>query len=363
MLIDDAVTEVLDRLADTENQIWSRDEIKAYYQDGLDMFCRRTKCLWDIHVIENLPPVGNWQTDLEKYIADHTPGLSTTDERLIFTADDEKSKPLGGGAYAGHRGPIQAVITKPSDRTYLSSYSNLTVDAGKKVVGGTLPTSTVEVSRVSYDQRTLAGMTSARMKELDPRYETRAGEPNYYVFDKDGLYFLRVVPAAQASASYDTVSGSWGTLTQRLDSDSAVEDTIADTGTGGYGILRYRADCFPAGGPNGTPTRIHPDSLNIKVEMFRLNRDTTSNEVELPVAYQKYPVFWAMHKALERTGSGQAQQLSDHYKSRFELGVQRMEEKVREMDKERIGRLGGVTRQHNFALGEPIPPYPYGIPY
>ena len=536
MTLDDAVTEVLTRLGDKENQIWSRDEIKLYFKDGLDQFCHRTKCLWDVYIIENLPPVGNWQTDLEKHLAEQIPGMQLTDERMHFTAEDERSKSTGGysGAYPGTRsGP--AVATGSADRDQLDSFTNITVSAGKQVTGGNIPNDTVEVTRVAYDQRTLTGISSQRMREIDPRYETRGGEPQWFMFDKDGLFYIRVVPAAQGSASYDTVSGSYGTCTYRgtaeylfftanelfnltmngntitdggysqggspsswssggisnetvisgdgyvecvaqdsgskqfyfgmtsgsydvtvpalmdlgwyadatdrvrpyvegsakgssiyigsdypitlrieIDSDngnvlwkvngvtkytrsytptypmrcvfslyeisddgvnlledivisptgeSEVTDTIADDNTGGYGILRSRSDCFPSGGIHGTPTRIHPDAMNIKVDVFRQNRDLDSYEVEIPLAYQKYPIFWAMHKALEKTGQGQDIQLSDHYKGRFELGTTRMEAKVREMDKERAGRLGGLIKMRPFGLGDPVPPYPYGVPF
>jgi hypothetical protein len=527
MRLEDAVTDVLTRLADEENKIWSRDEIALYFKDGLDQFCRRSKCLWDIYVIENLPPIGNWQTDLEKYLAEQKPGFGLTDERMGFTAEDERGKPASGdtGAYATTRGgPV--VASGPGDRQFFDDHTNLTVSAGKQVTGGTLPNNTVEVARVAYDNRTLTGISSQRMRELDPRYETRGGEPQWFMFDKDGLFYLRVVPAAQGSATYDTVDGSWGTCTYRstgegtetleavewenlnsatadggtltltgqpgntlgnanstqwiptqngyvewttgtgvettycglsnvpftdkaLNFDSikyavkvssvgnvqaaedgvakgsstpytdgdkvriqvtngtveyklngttfytsvktsnfplaihadstfggsgslintvvsyygSVKDTIVENGYDGYGILRTRSDCFPTGGPHGTPTRIHPDSLNIKVEVFRLNRNLDSHEVEIPVAYQKYPVFWAMYKALERTGPGQDIELSDHFKQRFETGTGRMEAKVREMDKERKGRFGGLVKMTPFGLGDPVPPYPYGVPF
>lgn len=360
MRLEDAVTEVLNRLADKENQIWSRDEIALYFKDGLDQFCRRTKCLWDVFIIENLPKSGNWQTDLERYLAEQISGFGLTDERAHFTAEDERDKPLSDRFAGGRTGP--AMATSPSDTSYLDDFSNITTDS-KQVDGGEIPQSTVEVSRVAYDKRTLTGVSSQRMRELDPQYENRSGNPNWFVFDKDGMFYIRVVPAAQGDASYDTVSGSWGTLTQRLDSDSAVADTIDDGGLGGFGILRYRDDCFPSGGPHGSPTRIHPDSNNIKVEVYRLNRDLDSHEVEIPLAYQKYPIFWAMHKALERTGRGQDMELSDHFRARFERGVDRMERKNREMDRERAGRLAGIQTLQPWGLGDPQPPYPFGIPF
>jgi hypothetical protein len=356
--LDDAIDDALNRLADKENAIWTRSEMALYVKDGYDQFCRRSKCLWDIYVIPNLPPVGNWGSDLEKYLAEKTAGFGVTDERLQFTAEDERGKVTGPyGSYPGGQAqPVSA--TRPGDRDFMDDYSNLTTSTALQVKGGTLPSGTVEVSRVSYDRRTLTGMSSQRMRELDPRYETRGGEPQWFIFDKDGLFYLRVVPAAQGNASYPTIDGSWGNYNQ---TDATVTE-VADPNTA-WGQLRERSDWFPSGGPHGIPTQVHPDALNIRVEVFRLGRDLDNYEIEVPEAYKKYIIFWSMYRALEKTGQGQDIQLSDHFKNRFEMGVKRMEAKAREMDKERSGRLGGIGKMQPFGLGEPVPPYPYGQPF
>lgn len=355
MTKDEAVTEVLDRLADKENKIWSRSEITDYFKDGLDEFCHRSKCLWDIWVIPNISPTGNWTTDLELYYAQNTAGFGHTDERLNFTAEDERGKPTGdAGQYQS--GQAQPVVgTRQGDMDFKSDFTNLTTTT-TQVKGGSLPQTTVAISRVAYDRRTLTGISSQRMRELDPRYEIRAGEPQWFIWDKDGLFYLRVVPAAQGNAAYDTVEGSRGTITQ-------TSETVTFGSDERRGVLRDRSDWFPAGGPHGSPTQIHPEDLNTKVEYFRLNRDLDSYGVEIPSAYRKYPIFWAMYRALERIGPGQDQQLADHFKARFEVGVGRIEKKVREMDKERAGRLGGVSKMTPFGLGDPVPPYPYGVPF
>jgi hypothetical protein len=202
------------------------------------------------------------------------------------------------------------------------------------------------------------------MKELDPNYETRTGDPQWYTWDKDGIFFLRVVPAATGNAAYDTADGKWGTVTQRLDDDSNIADTIADTGTGGWGFLVYRDDCFPAGGQWGTPTRIHPDNANIVAEISRLGRNLDSHPFEIPQAYLKYVYFFAAARALERVGPGQDLELSQHYYDRFEAGIERMRRKKQDMNSERVGAFGGEPLgEMNFGLGDPQPPYPYGLPH
>jgi hypothetical protein len=153
-------------------------------------------------------------------------------------------------------------------------------------------------------------------------------------------------------------------MTQTNDSSVTVV-TAEHSGeqTGGYGILRFRDDVFPARGQWGSPTRIHPSTANAKVEVYRLGRDLSHYPSELPQAFEKYVVFWAMSKALEREGSGQQIELADHYRQRFEIGIKRIEKKKRDMQSERIGRLGSAQPVVDFGIGLPRAPYPYGEPF
>ena len=359
--LDYAVTDVLRRLGDLDNGIWSRAEVADYIKDGYDQFCGTTKCLFDIHVIENLPKVGNWQTDLEKQIASTKSGFHLTDEPFHYTGAHERN--LGtGGRYA-------PTMSGPANATDRADFTGSNLDeVPTKVPGGLLPEESVEVLRVTFDNYDLRGMSSQQLREIDPNYETRSGDPQFFTFDKDGIYYLRVVPNAQGDAVYDSTDGLWGIMTQRLDADSAVEDTIVTSEvngqeTGGFGICRYRDDfSFPNGGPWGHPTRIHPESMNIEVEMYRLGRDLSHHEMELPLPYQKYVYYWAMYQALDREGSGQQKELAAHYKQRFDMGVARMTRRKQNMNKERVHAIMGGERSVPFGLGDPQAPYPYGVP-
>ena len=199
----DAVSDTLDRLSDLDGTVWSRAEIALNLQDGYDILCTRTGALFDIAVIENVPIAGNWQTDLERFHAQQRPGWGLTDEPFHMTGEHERSLGVGGRVGGTYRGP--ANITSPTEGAY----------APQSVVpGGTLPDSTIDVLRVSYNQRGLVGLSSAQMRELDPQYEERVGgDPSYFVMDKDGLSYLRLVPPGQGNAAYDTVVGSWGSIT------------------------------------------------------------------------------------------------------------------------------------------------------
>lgn len=56
--------------------------------------------------------------------------------------------------------------------------------------------------------------------------------------------------------------------------------------------------------------------------------------------------------------------LAEHYYQRFELGLDRMKRKKRDMLKERVGAFGGGDQEEtDFGLGEARAPYPYGRPY
>jgi hypothetical protein len=232
--LDDAVCEILDRLGDEKNEIWSSDEIKLYVKDGYDEFCRQTKCLFDIHVIPNQPVAGNWTTDFERKYISEKPGMGATDERMGITGNHEQD--LSDDHSYSRSSPINPTPATSPAETWGKKGSSTTRDGyfGKDstgsqttalesiVRGGTLPSSTVEVARVTYDNRDLIGMEPMHLKRLDPYYEDRNGDPQWWTFGKDGLYFLRLVPAANGDATYDDVSGSWGVLRQDTDSSSTV---------------------------------------------------------------------------------------------------------------------------------------------
>ena len=360
--LNDGTTDVLERLGDHQNGIWSRAEIKDYLQDGYDIFCGRTKCLYDIHVIENLPITGNWQTDLEKAIAETKSGWALTDNPFHFTGAHEKNLGTGGRYGQSMAGPSSATNKKWYEADNVNSLSS---DLPSKVPGGLVPPGVVQVLGVTYDSRALKGMSSQHMRDLDPQYENRDGDPQFFMYDKDGIYFLRVVPAAGGTAVYDTVDGSFGILRQRLDADSNIQDTIIDNeasgNTDGWGLLRYRDDfTFCSGGSWGTPTRVHPEEANIEVMHYRLGRSLKQHPFELPRSYVKYVYFWAMYQALDREGSGQQLEMADHYKERFEMGISRMTHRKRDLNPERAAAFGRGSPIADFGLGDAQLPYPYG---
>jgi hypothetical protein len=345
--LQEAVASVLRRLDDEDGTVWTNDEIALYVKDGYDKFCRMARVLFDMHVIENIPQAGNWSTDLELYQAEHTPGMGITDNPLHYTADHERNQSLTGQVGGSTEGPVN--ITSPADGPLLDDF-----DIPSKVATGRLPDSTVDVDRVTWDELELLPEDSAVLRHIDSQYERRdGGDPRQFAFDKDGLLNLRLIPPALADAEYATVNGSWGTMTQT----SSTTVTVV----GSYGILRDVDGAFPAGGPHGTPTRQHPASRNIVVELFRLGRSLDAHSFEISQASVKYCIFWAMHRALKKDGPGQDLKLAKHYGERFTMGVARAKVQLRTVQKELILRMGsGGQPEPTFGLGEPQLPYPYG---
>jgi hypothetical protein len=353
------IDDVLERLGDQANDIWTRDEVEQAYRDGYDVFCRKTKCIFDHWVIENLPVTGNWQTDLERYLMEQKAGRSLTDQPFGYTAEHEKD--IGtGGRYASGRPVSPTPGTAVSDKEFYDAdnVGALSSDLPTNVPGGDLPRSVVAVTAVYYDERRLKPTTTREIKLIDPNYENRQGDPELYTWDKDGLFYLRVIPKATGGASYATVNGQRGRV--KYTDESGVTAVAAGPGgksTNGFGVLRQEEDTFPMGGCWGSPTRIHPSAENIEVELYRLGRDPGSHCIELPNAYRKYIVFYAMAKALERPGHGQDLKMSQHYMQRFHMGVDRMQRKRDTMEQEYEGAFGGGDEVGpDFGLGDPQPP-------
>ncbi len=334
MLLHEITTTALRKLDDEAEEVWSRAELDAAGRDGYDTFCRRTKCVFDIVVIENAHPTGGFGSDLQRYIAEHTPGMTIHDRRILFTQAAERDKirePIEGGAV-----PITATVAS---------------QASGPVPGGRLPDGVVDVLRVTWDLQTLTQETAQSLRLADPMFETREGDPQAWLWGEDGLLSLRVWPAAAGDASYPTVDGVWGTLVYTDDPDV----TVDLGGHGGYGFLSAIDGAFPSGGPHGIPNRIHPDAKNIRVEVARLGRDPAIYDLELPRVFRKYVVFWAMAQALKREGPGQDLELAQHYLDRFEFGVARMEARLKRLLPERRGQIGAGGAERREMLRVSLP--------
>lgn len=333
MLLFDLVTTELERLDDEACEVWSRAELDIYSRDGYDLFARRTACIFDVTVIENTHPVGDVGSDLQRSLAEQTPGMAISDRRALITSSenqDEVREPVAAGDLVPITATVQEQATGP-------------------VPGGRLPDGTVAVLGVLWDDQPLVQETAQGLRTKDRAFETREGDPQCYLWGEDGLLFLRVWPAADGGAVYDEVEGVWG-----IESYTDDTATVDLEGGSGWGIPSC-SDEFPSGGLWGLPTRLHPASNNIVVEIARLGLDPAIHDFEIPRTFLKYIGFYAMAQALRRDGPGQDMELAQHYLDRFELGITRMTERLRRLQPERRRQLGegGGVAQNDMQISLP----------
>ena len=336
----------LDRLGDMDSAIWSSDEIDSYVKDAYDLFTTKTHCIYDRLVVPNAPAFGNWHSDITRYVAGQKAGAWIQDNPLSSSGIEYRGpEKQVGGPYSE---PYQA--TQPyrvEDTDPLSHYT----------WGGRLPDLVVEVVAVYYNYRPLTGVSSEEMRQLSSYYERITGDPQFFVLDKDGPFSLRVAPKPSGTAAYYETSGFVGQIRSTDDTDV----TVKIEQPSGFGVLRKRTDCFPALSTWGTIRRIHPEPANLVVACYRRGRDLSSYPSELPPAFNKYLVYWAMSRALRRAGDGQDLKLSEHFASRFAMGVDKMTKKVADLATEQVGRFGRQVVQ-GFGIGPPMPPANWGTP-
>ena len=208
---------------------------------------------------------------------------------------------------------------------------------------------------MTFNNRALEGKASEWVRQHDNTYQQREGDPQLWTMDKDGLRFVRVIPAASENAPYNEIDGTRGT--KRYTTETGV------TVVGSRGILRCRQGNFPSGGPWGTPVRHHPDTLNIRVDHYRLGRTLKRYPFELPHYLMKFVYFYAMSTALRREGPGQDIKMADHYMERFEMGVERLKKFRREMQRMRTAQMGARPEglSSSFGLGAPVLPSYYPV--
>lgn len=339
MKIPELVTNILDRLDDPTANNWTREELTSYAGCGYDDLCRDTKCLFDQIVLDSLAPIGNYNSYEEKVLAEAA-GFSTCGQ-FNFTNETERNY-----APSSAIGPVHA--TAAFERAYFSQLGIPSTNPSDEI-----PSTVVDVFKVFHDELVLSPEVSAELEQYDRQYEFREGFPRKWVWDKDGLFRFRRVPISSGEASYDDVTGDYGTVR----SESSFTGTIS----GSWGILREDAETFPAGGPWGIPRRLHPDANNTVLEVARLGRDGEANDLEVPRNYAKYIEFYVMSRALFREGPGQDVKLAQHFAERFELGKRRMQHRQEQTEPEYVAHMGRrTTNPRRWGLGDPTLPWEYG---
>ncbi len=165
----------------------------------------------------------------------------------------------------------------------------------QETISVTADTATYDVSdnarveRVTWDDRRLEPLWAAELESTHPAFEETSGDPDFYVFDGDGMGTIRLVPVPDTNNSTDLV----------VEYTKDVGDT-ADSG------------------------------------------ETYS---DIPAHYARYLRFFVLFRALERDGEGQDLQLADHYSARYEAGITRISARMAAVRATRRGCIGAIGRR------------------
>lgn len=343
----DLRTDVLDRLGDTEEAIWTADEVDLQLRSAYKELANRHGVFFDWTYLENLPRGFSYTQPWEKALLDEMGGFDYGCAN--FTAEFERTllgdERLRSGP-ANHTSPFLA-----TDGWLSSTGASTEIPATAE-----LPKTLTALARVTWDERGIDAMEARRMSNADSRYEVTKGEVYGYMWQKDGVRTLRKVRVPSAQATTATVTGSWGVLRRPT-------DLSADTVSGTWGLPRRIPGHHPIGAERfGTPRRPFLDGKNVRVEHLRQGRalDSDASVCELPDRYALYLRDYAMAQCLGRRGPGQDLKLAAHFQQRWDRGLARIQRRLQAVNAERVGVMGGDGRPSISRPPRPRMPWAYG---
>lgn len=337
------IGQVLTRLGDTAEQVWSHAEIARYVETAMRDLSLRTRAVWDVLYAENLPKGFSYTAAWEAvYVtfdygrADHT---LATGENDGLVALNMPLTPSGN-----HTSPFEAT------GGYLSAAKASTAIPGTSE----LPETLTEVDRATWDKRTLQPVNLRSLQRQDTRYRVTAGEVYGYAWQQDGVRTLRKVRVPSAQATTYTIHGSWGVMRS--------PGTQLGTASGTWGIPRRIPSLHPMGPEAfGLPRRPYQDGLNVKIEHWRQARALTADTdvSELPDRYTIALRDYALYQALQRQSAGQNLKLAALFQQRWERAIARVVKRVNGITKDRVGRMGGSTQ---LSGPPPVAKLPWNFP-
>lgn len=194
-----AVNNVLKRLDDypsvSGESVWTRAEIQQHVEDGYNAFCRQTKCILDFFYPENIPTAGNYMAKWEEGYFDS--GMIAIGLLGFSGGYWEQDY-----AEASQIGPINH--TQPWEADYLTT--TFTVSRVK------VADDNIAVDRVTHDFHTLEPEYTRFFERTNKNFQTTSGEPWRYTMDRDGIGYMRVVPAGAGNATSYDAHGKFGLL-------------------------------------------------------------------------------------------------------------------------------------------------------
>lgn len=342
--LENIVERVLHRLGDSDEKIWTTEEVRSYVQRAGRELVTQVGIIWDQAFLECLPPGFSFTYEWEADYSVFDYGLAS------YTAEGDVSfiQALGLEPDDVDRGNH----TSPSDLLYLEDVHASIEQRALEF----LPETLIDLERATYDQRMVVAANHGRVSRRDSRYQFIQGEVIAYTVEREGVDVLRKIRVPADPATIYEVDGSWGIAREVND---VTRDKLNQTSV--WGVPRRVAGHHPIGDTEGwgLPRRFYSEDNNFKIEYWREPRveDTVS---ELPDRYFWYLADYAQWKALFRNGPGQNFKMGQLYKDRWDRGIARLKNRLGRVMKERIRRLGGESR--NMREGPPRPrlPWQYG---
>lgn len=340
--LSDIVERVLHRLGDSDQKIWTYDEVLGYVERGGREMATETRVVWDTAYLECLPPGFSVTAEWEVSYADFDYGVASytaEDDALYVETVDLELDDINRGNH-----------TSPSDLHFLEDIAASTAQNGVY----DLPERLVDIDRAVYDESVIVGTTHHRMHLDDHRYQFTAGEVIAFTVEDEGYQRLRMIRVPAVMATIYTYDGSWGIARD-------VEDTTGDDISGTWGIPRRVAGHHAFGDTVGfgLPRRFYQDDDNFKLEYWRQPR-VEARESELPERYWLYLADYAQWQALFRNGPGQNYKLGQLYKDRWVRGLARITSRRDRRSIRKVRRMGGEVGYTRNGPPRPRLPWQYG---
>lgn len=318
---DQSIARLQRRLDDAEEGVWTKARLGEYLQDGYDRLCRGAKAIFDMQMHDTQPLTSNHTKDYEADFME-SPVLGR------FTV----TRPSDAEFVDGN--PIVANHTRRSDAEFMSSADPIVPMIPTTRTLFRLPAGYVEVDRVTHDWLRLEPDHDRYHRKTRQEYQTLEGGVFSYQMDQDGWQNIRLVSVPVRVVSTEEINGIYGVIRQ-LTTDNLGDEPII----GSYGGLRSVPRHF-CSGQYGVVRRVVSDNDATRVELYRLGKNLDQYPFEIPDRSVKYVEYWAMHRAYSQPGEGENKKMADHYKARFEAGVETLKQRVKTIMRERTIAMG-----------------------
>lgn len=360
----------------TAEPIWTTAEILGHFRNGLEELCRATGILWDKETLDDTPPACNYEFPFEpsyvtaRRIAAYS-GVTTLDSEIHVIGYQHECNFSWEAERGSHSQLTLGEIEFPFERDEAPAGSL------HQAAVVTLPDGSLQVERVTWDNRRIPPLRSSELERVDSRYEVTTGAVQAYSQDKDGLDKLRKyqIPVATptmlspvgvrgiprgvgilrpGAPIYHMHMDEWGMVFAGvLDSPPSIygdffpipeqpvrlrdvtwlrsDSPFADcTIVGNEGGLRRLPGYHPARSTYGTARHIAPTDHNTAVEYQRtpLPCDSEFDRPQLPPYMVKYVRHYTLWKCLSRKGAGQNLKLAAHFKLRWQQSVALTQERL-----------------------------------